>query len=527
MPNPIQQVPSGLEGLFGALEALGTAYAMKGREEEQRMVAIQNDPEQAAQMATLIRQAAASGRTNEEIAAGLGFHGEKGVPFINTIAATYPQGSAERLEEAAVGADISGLSVEELMGTLGQSIATTTAQAEQGAAAQAVTTQVASDRLTEAQANQQLDFTQRLVAAGGTELQANIAMRSLEEQGLALDTSIDAWERYNSTVEAWRNSGDPTLQHFAETASLGLKNPASLSHIAQHEDRDFRASLQSATAGNMDFMDMLTVVDKINGWQQDISERREAAMLLRGADRERALEELRVESAGVANLEMIAAGMHPVLGASLTGGPMIRRDSRGRPVPGQSEIISGPARRVRDGLRQGFMVDDEGTRHGFSIEDAEAQLVVLEGNPNTLPGTLEDVRWEIEQEKTRRKLAAGNPILAQFGAGVQAAAGGISAIGPAMLQAAMQIELTRELIAPEFEEEITPSAETTSELEVIPPGSGGPPPVKIRPDPDTLVSVPGGMNPVNTLFNDELDHLYEQGSISTADYVREITRRGR
>ena len=503
MPNPIQQKNHPLQGVFDALEQIGTHLATKGQEERKRMIAIRDDPAQASQMATVIRQAAASGRTNEEIAMGLGFTGDEGVPFVNMIAATHPQGSAERLEEAAVNMDLSGLSAEEIMGRLQQNIATTTAQEEQGAAGVGVTAQVTTDRLTTAQANQRLDFTERYVAQGGTEIEADNAMSALENQGLELDTSIDGWERYNATVESWRSSNDPELQHFAELAAVGLKNPTSVSHIAQHEDRDWRASLQDATTGNMDFMDMLTIVDKINGMQQDIAERREVAMTLRGAERERAMQELRLEAAGVANLEAIAAGMHPVLGASLTGGPTVRRDSRGRPRPGTSELISGPARLVRDGLRQGFIADPEGNKHAFSIEDAEARLEVLESDPNALPGTLEDVRWEIEVEKQRREIAAGNPILAQFGAGAQSLVTGMSAMGPAMLQAALQIELNRELIAPEF-------VPDEAGGEPARPG-GGPPDSTPTPVSDTASTVNSTQTEV-TRLSDNIENARSLGS---------------
>ena len=246
MPNPIQQKENPLQGVFDALEQIGTHLVTKGDEERKRMQDISRDPLQSSILATRVRQAYTQGRSLEEIAQGMGFTDENAASFLQSVTEANPQSSVERSEEIARLRDIPDLAAREAIATS----AMTTRRAEAGLELdeperEAAAAATGSD-LSTIQNQRGLEFEQRWLAMGGRAAESKLAYRQLEASGLNVEATIDAWGQYTDLVQSWKNSNDPALRHYAEAAATALANPNALTHIGQHERFDFELELARA-----------------------------------------------------------------------------------------------------------------------------------------------------------------------------------------------------------------------------------------------------------------------------------------
>ena len=257
MPNPIQQKNHPLQGVFDALEQIGTHLVTKGNEERGRMQEIARDPLQSSILATRVRQAYTQGRSLEEIAQGMGFTDKNAVSFLQSVTEANPQSSVERSEEIARLRDMPDLAAREAIATS----AMTTRRAEAGLALdeperEAAAAATGSD-LSTIQNQRGLEFEQRWVMGGGRAEEAKIALLQLENSGLDVQSSIDTWNQYNDTVEGWKNSSNPQLRHYAEMTAQALKNPNMLVHVGQHERFDFELEMARARMKQMGGVDQL------------------------------------------------------------------------------------------------------------------------------------------------------------------------------------------------------------------------------------------------------------------------------
>jgi hypothetical protein len=543
-PNPIQQVPSGLEGLFGALEALGTAFAMKGKEEEQRMVAIQNDPAQASQMATLIRQAAASGRTNEEIAAGLGFHGEKGVPFINTIAATYPQGSAERLEEAVVGQDLSGLTVDERIAALTVSRDTARERLEQGQPTATVGAEVATAELTADQAASQQAILGRVVGMGGNELQARNFLQGLDRENVESEAIINAWEGHTELAERYANSDDPAVRALGQKMGLGLTNQAFLGYLQFREGLGFQREMQNLRASvetnGLNMKDLQAIMFAVEEREEELMTRLTEA---EDANDDRLIEviEDQLETLDAYKLQQTNLGIPWMSSAGAEGTRTIYN-------PQEQAIVNAAA--------SGVLIGADGTQSPITPAELAAVVSALPANPVRKERLLR----EITRAGRALEVGSGSQIMALIRQGAEVTPGpagdltrGLFATGAAIGEAldilatgfndvgtaAVQREQrVRQLKNPEATSTPTPQVERSSTTGFTPPppsanapaSTGGKALVQrvdpaLRPPPSPM---PGGNPPnLHTLAPAELDQLYIENAISWATYRAAAAQQGR
>ena len=565
MPNPIQQKNHPLQGVFDALEQIGTHLVTKGQEENKRMVAIQNDPVQAAKLATVIRQATAQGRSNEEVAAGLGFTGDNAVPFIKTIAGTYPQQFDERVAEVQKTMDLAGLTGKQALLSTGMDIRKLQTESDLGVPEQQGKVTAGELGVNAIEFEQRDKMLTRWGELGGPQAQAMAEYQVLKSQGRAAEEAVQAWNSHDELIESWKTSDNPLLRDIAGKAGMSITEQGLLTRLAHLEGLDWQTRMSAnAGAAGADIFKLVDMQDTMQDRQDELAEEWQAILEIKDSKAKKAaLAAWELKGRSYMTTIQILKRANPFFDAVFAGA-QTTRDGQGAVVP-----FGGIGMNAYNLLTNGettpeeIMKEIESMRQeGFNENDIASLEVWLQIYEDETATILPD--WLSEWLKAREASYYAK-VRAQSGApGGRGVGGGGGGAGGAELAPGTSAALdwainvgTTPVAAAEVASSGSPDTVSTQptpvrgptptpvetartkagldkskgsqapKLQTIPAGSGGPPPIRIHPDPPTLNSVPGGLDPVETLKNDELDFLYEEGKVSTADYVKEIARRGR